>query len=69
MKYFYEFNHSLVAGPGGWDDWGAAGGGGDDKEEARRKREEKRMERQKELEAKRAAKKGPMKLGGKKMID
>ena len=35
----------------------------------RRRREEKRAERQKELEAKRAAKKGPMKLGGKKMID
>ena len=35
----------------------------------RRRREEKRVERQKELEAKRAAKKGPMKLGGKKMID
>jgi len=62
---------NLMAGPGGWDDWGAGGAAGavDDKEEAKRKREEKRLERQKELEAKRAAKKGPMKLGGKKMID
>ena len=59
---------NLMAGPGGWEDWGSPGAG-DDKEEARRRREEKRAERQKELEAKRAAKKGPMKLGGKKMID
>ena len=62
---------NLMAGPGGWDDWGASslGGGEESKDEARRRREEKRAERQKELEAKRAAKKGPMKLGAKKMID
>jgi len=61
---------NLMAGPGGWDDWGS-GGQNDEggKEEARKRREEKRAERQKELEAKRAAKKGPMKLGAKKMID
>ena len=57
-----------MAGPGGWDDWGG-GGGEESKEEARRRREEKRVERQKELQSKRAAKKGPMKLGAKKMID
>ena len=57
---------NLMAGPGGWEDWGGAG---ESKEEARRRREEKRVERQKELEAKRAAKKGPMKLGAKKMMD
>ena len=61
---------NLMAGPGGWDDWGGGGGGGEEsKEEARRRREEKRVERQKELQSKRAAKKGPMKLGAKKMID
>ena len=64
---------NLMAGPGGWDDWGDSAGGGHledvGKDEARRRREEKRAERQKELEAKRAAKKGPMKLGAKKMID
>jgi len=61
---------NLMAGPGGWDDWGSGGQTEDGgKEEARRRREEKRAERQKELEAKRAAKKGPMKLGAKKMID
>ena len=61
---------NLMAGPGGWDDWGASSPGGEEsKDEARRRREEKRAERQKELEAKRAAKKGPMKLGAKKMID
>ena len=61
---------NLMAGPGGWDDWGASSPGGEEsKDEARRRREEKRAERQKELEAKRAAKKGPMKLGAKKMND
>ena len=59
---------NLMAGPGGWDDWGE-GRGEESKEEARRRREEKRVERQKELQSKRAAKKGPMKLGAKKMID
>lgn len=60
---------NLMAGPGGWDDWGAGGQEDVSKDEARKRREEKRAERQKELEAKRAAKKGPMKLGAKKMID
>jgi len=40
------------------------------KDESRRRNEEKKAERQKAIEAKRAAKKGPMKLGAKKvMID
>ena len=40
------------------------------KDESRRRNEEKKAERQKAIEAKRAAKKGPMKLGTKKvMID
>ena len=54
----------------GWDDWGNSSSNTDDnKDDARKRREEKRLERQKEIEAKRSAKKGPMKLGGKKMID
>ena len=54
----------------GWDDWGNSKTSTEDnKDEARKRREEKRLERQKEIEAKRSAKKGPMKLGGKKMID
>jgi len=46
----------------GWDDF-------DDKEDAKKKREDKKLERQKEIEAKRAARKGPMKLGSKKAVD
>jgi len=46
----------------GWDDF-------EDKEEVKKKREEKKLERQKEIEAKRAARKGPMKLGSKKAVD
>ena len=38
-------------------------------DEARKRRDEKKAERQKEIEAKRAAKKGPMKLGAKKNLD
>ena len=38
-------------------------------DEARKRREEKKADRQKEIEAKRAAKKGPMKLGAKKNLD
>ena len=38
-------------------------------DEARKRREEKKAERQKEIEAKRAAKKGPMKLGARKNLD
>ena len=52
----------------GWDDWGNTNTD-ENKDDARKRREEKRLERQKEIEAKRSAKKGPMKLGGKKMID
>merc|ERR1719228_879184 len=51
----------------GWGEWD--GDSGISKDDARKRREEKKAERQKEIEAKRAAKKGPMKLGGKKMID
>jgi len=51
----------------GWDEWGS-GGAVDSKDDARKRREEKKAERLKEIEAKRAAKKGPMRLG-KKMID
>jgi len=40
-----------------------------EKDEARRKREEKRNQRQKELEAKRNARQGPMKLGAKKVAN
>jgi hypothetical protein len=41
----------------------------DSASETRKRNEEKKQERQKEIEAKRAAKKGPMKLGAKKLID
>lgn len=40
--------------------------GGNKLDEARRKREEKKLQRQRELEARRAAR-GPMKLGAKKL--
>jgi len=54
----------------GWGEWDMESSfKKDDKDDARKRREEKKMERQKEIEAKRVAKKGPMKLGGKKMID
>ena len=59
---FTDVNTSNEPTPAGWQDW-------DSKDDARKRREEKRLERQKEIENKRAAKKGPMKLGGKKMID
>ena len=36
-------------------------------EELRKEREEKKLQRQKEIEAKRAARSGPMKLGAKKV--
>ncbi|XP_023343193.1 N-terminal kinase-like protein isoform X2 [Eurytemora carolleeae] len=39
------------------------------REDERKKNEDKKAERQKAIEAKRSAKKGPMKLGAKKMID
>ncbi|ROT76596.1 N-terminal kinase-like protein [Penaeus vannamei] len=59
---------------GGWDDWDAKSpaessntGGNSKSDEQRRLREEKRLQRQKEIEAKRAARMGPMKLGAKKM--
>lgn len=57
-----------------WDDWGNQNAGlssshsGNSKgDEQRRQREEKRLQRQKEIEAKRAARAGPMKLGAKKI--
>ena len=52
-----------------WADWGndtPASNFDLDADEKKRQREEKRLQRQKEIEAKRAAKKGPMKLGAKK---
>ena len=50
-----------------WDDWGnETSTKPQTDDEKKRQREEKRLQRQKELEAKRAAKKGPMKLGAKK---
>lgn len=56
----------------GWDDWGDGDGSNTmaktDEDEKKRQREEKRLARQKELEAKRAARKGgggAMKLGSK----
>ncbi|XP_063584982.1 N-terminal kinase-like protein isoform X2 [Penaeus indicus] len=58
----------------GWDDWEAKSpaesstiGGNSKADEQRRQREEKRLQRQKEIEAKRAARAGPMKLGAKKI--
>ena len=50
-------------------DWGNdsfASKSNDTEDEKKKLREEKRLQRQKEIEAKRAAKKGPMKLGAKK---
>ncbi|XP_068200281.1 N-terminal kinase-like protein isoform X2 [Palaemon carinicauda] len=59
---------------GGWDEWGGQNpeissmqGNSSKAEEQRRQREEKRLQRQKEIEAKRAARAGPMKLGAKKI--
>ncbi|MPC15742.1 N-terminal kinase-like protein [Portunus trituberculatus] len=62
---------------GGWDEWeqenvsatlcqvpGSSSSRGD---EARLQREERRLQRQREIEAKRAARAGPMKLGAKKI--
>ena len=51
-----------------WDDWGneSTTKPTNEIDDKKKQREEKRMQRQKELEAKRAAKKGPMKLGAKK---
>ena len=52
------------------NDWGDANSSTiSSSDEARKRREEKKAERQKEIEAKRAAKKGPMKLGAKKNLD
>ena len=52
------------------NDWGDANSSTlNSSDEARKRREEKKAERQKEIEAKRAAKKGPMKLGAKKNLD
>merc|ERR1712037_910789 len=52
------------------NDWGDANSNTiSSSDEARKRREEKKAERQKEIEAKRAAKKGPMKLGAKKNLD
>ena len=68
---FSDIKPSKANDSSDWDDWGGNSSTKteDNKDEARKRREEKRMERQKEIEAKRSAKKGPMKLGGKKMID
>ena len=52
------------------NDWGEVNSNSmGSSDEARKRREEKKAERQKEIEAKRAAKKGPMKLGTKKNLD
>ncbi|XP_047501950.1 N-terminal kinase-like protein isoform X2 [Penaeus chinensis] len=58
----------------GWDDWDGKSptesssiGGNYKGDDQRRLREEKRLQRQKEIEAKRAARAGPMKLGAKKI--
>ena len=68
---FSDIKPSKANDSSDWDDWGGNSSTKteDNKDEARKRREEKRLERQKEIEAKRSAKKGPMKLGGKKMID
>ena len=49
-----------------WGDNSLVSKSNDAEEEKKKQREEKRLQRQKEIEAKRAAKKGPMKLGAKK---
>jgi len=52
------------------NDWGDSNSSTmNSSDEARKRREEKKAERQKEIEAKRAAKKGPMRLGAKKNLD
>ena len=52
------------------NDWGETNSNSmNSSDEARKRREEKKAERQKEIEAKRAAKKGPMRLGAKKNLD
>lgn len=60
--------------PSNWEDTefepieeSAGGAAGSKLEEARKKREERKLQRQKELEARRANKSGPMKLGAKKV--
>jgi hypothetical protein len=52
-----------------WDNWGSNNDDDNSKsieDDKKRQREEKRIQRQKEIESKRAARKGPMKLGAKK---
>jgi hypothetical protein len=55
-----------------WNDWNAGDSGGvcltsSGVDSRKNERDEKRLARQKEIEAKRAAKKGPLKLGAKKL--
>merc|ERR1719470_616415 len=65
---FAEIKDTSASNSGsGWGEWD--GDSGESKDDARKRREEKKAERQKEIEAKRAAKKGPLKLGGKKLVD
>ncbi|KAK7067531.1 N-terminal kinase-like protein [Halocaridina rubra] len=65
---------SKTSGGGGWDEWGeqdtaqgTCNAGNSKVDEQKRQREERRLQRQKEIEAKRAARAGPMKLGAKKI--
>ena len=64
----YDFLQFQDDNDWGDTDWGDnfASKSNDAEEEKKKQREEKRLQRQKEIEAKRAAKKGPMKLGAKK---
>ena len=69
-ELFQDF-HPIFQDNSNWADWGdnntpAFSNFDTDADEKKRQREEKRLQRQKEIEAKRAAKKGPMKLGAKK---
>ncbi|XP_071533410.1 N-terminal kinase-like protein [Panulirus ornatus] len=63
-----HMSSSKTSQGGGWDDWLDQQTSGFSKaEEQRRQREEKKLQRQREIEAKRATRTGPMKLGAKKM--
>ena len=65
--HFLFFQDDNDWGDTDWGDNSAFSTKSNDAEEDKKKqREEKRLQRQKEIEAKRAAKKGPMKLGAKK---
>ena len=63
---FFSFQDDNDWGTSDWGDNSLSTKSVDTEDEKKKQREEKRLQRQKEIEAKRAAKKGPMKLGAKK---